>query len=78
MVPNSDTHPSCWVVKKEDSKQKPVPSKEIKISWNNGESQKSSYDKKSTSHPFYSVKRNIFEHDSHDVNAKFKNYEFFF
>mgnify|MGYP007000419151 CR=1 len=51
------------------AKDKPVPSKKVKIGRNYSESKYSGNDQKTARYPLYSIERNIFEHDEHDLKA---------
>ena len=69
MISNRNTHSSCRIIKQKYAKDEPVPSEKVKIGRNYGESKYSSNDQKTACHPLYSIKRNIFEHDEHDLKA---------
>lgn len=69
MIPNRNTHSRCRVIKQKQAKDEPVPSKKVKIGRNYGESKNSSNDQKTACYPLYSIERNIFEHDLHDIKA---------
>jgi len=68
MISDCDAHSCCWVIKHKNRKQEPIPAKIIKISRNSGESKDCGDNQKTTCYPLNPSKRNIFEHDDHDLN----------